>query len=360
MELIRCKVRRAFHGARNSSLLLVVTAALAISQLQLRAEILRQVVSTLGTTAAGESTNVTERITDTETGDWIILHGSKPHGIESATKTEQLKPTDIIYGSCKTSQGFFSFYRSIEGWMPFKAPLPSIEINRKFFDDVKVKEITGIRNIDFEEPENNALQVILALDKIQTRVDDQTKRIYVDLNDEGKNATYSYDLDSEGNIANIVARKGDKIVELVRNERLEKYDIEAFRKSLNISSIRRRKIFYPVDYILKSAPGKIFGYKLQKQGDSVVVGRTFVNSSAAKAGLKPGIEILQIGDIPVDKFADISEIENSLKDKDSVEFVAVTEDGSVIHPKIERIEIGKIAVDGLLESDELVIEEPLK
>jgi len=294
--------------------------------------------------------SLTERYANTATDEWLILHGiRKKKG--DLRSVEKLAPSEVLYGSSKTASGFFGYHYSLGGWMDMRTKADPLYLSSLLVDDPNFRRITSL-GPKIKDKNSNIGTVLKLLSSVKTT--EINDLLQIELKDEKSGMVFQYEVKKNGEIAVGESLNDGTITERLTNERLSEFDVESYRKSIHTSDIPKRKYFMPLEVLLKNkAPQEIFGYKLGRKGNSLIVERVFVNSSAGQAGLKPGMEVLQIAGIPASNISDIQAVAEKVKTLPSLEIIALAEDGTTLTINLTKTAIENIVVDNLVEVDEI-------
>ena len=299
-----------------------------------------------------EYLSLTERYANSSTGEWLILHGTRKKKEALKSTIEKLAPSEVLYGSSKTASGFFGYHYSLGGWMDMRTKADDLRLYSLLFEDPNFRKLTSL-GPNIKDKSSNIGTVLKLLSSVKTtEIDDS---LHVELNDEKSGTIFHYEVKKDGEIVVGDVIYNGSITQKVINEHLADFDLESYRKTIHTSDIPKRKYFMPLETLLKNkSPQEIFGYKLGRKGNRLIIERIFVNSPAGQSGLKPGMEILQIAGISASNIHDIQAIADKAKALPAIEIIALAEDRTTLTVNLTKTAVGNIAVDNFVEVDEIV------
>ena len=290
---------------------------------------------------------ITQYYKDESTGVWLILHGERICSSNNIINARDLSNNEILYGTYCLGNKLSFYYKSLGSWMSAGACNYKLDISSSVWDDPTFK---GSFNLSLSNKQDeNSISSFLKSISSSNEGNNNLLKITI------KNEIFY--INKKGQITSSETLLNNKTIKKCVYEHILDFNISNYKDSIctNTSSVKLRKIFIPLESLVKiNAPSNIFGFIVTGDSKELLVKRVYINSPAWNSGLRPGMKVLQIAGIPVAEVQKTSDVIEKLKTLNDVEVIALSDDGKADVYNIKKTSITSLAVDNLLEADEVV------
>jgi PDZ domain len=293
--------------------------------------------------------SIVENYYNSKNGDWLILRGEQKNSL-SLKEVENLKPSEVLYGIANIKNEIYNYYQSIGTWVKWNGIFKTTPISSKLSQDPDFIRMAYTNKDAFQKLKAEDLIKLLS----NSSYSDANNTMNLKIADKN-NTIYDYIINKNGEIISMSAVQNSQIVKYEKTSQIPYLDVENYIQKFHTSNVPKRKYFIPLDNFLKNyGSDDRFGFSIVKTNNDIIVKNVLVNSLAARSGLKPGMKILEISGNPINNKTDILSILKKIQNLACVNVISVSEDGFINHNKIDKIPIDKIAVDNLIEVDEVI------